>query len=440
MDCEGFDGVALDLVDDDGRRDARAVEDAKRHAEGCTRCAAALRSLRAAREAVRLPPLALPDGLEARILAAARRREREARSGWWQRLDLFISRAGAYAMRPQPAMALVLLLMVGSSLFLLRARPEGLSRVSVTERGVPIPRAAEKGEAAPESAAPAAASAAPAPTAIAQRDEERNVAKMEGARDGRERGGSDTPAPKGAAESDGPSALREFSPAPPRPAEAPPAVAAAPAPPPAAAMGRADAAAAQAAPGVAATATATATATPSADATFSTAMDDYKARRFAEAQRGFDLIVSEGGAQAPLAALYAARSVRYTAGCSAAVNRFDSVANRFTGTSIAAEAMWEGALCYRELGQYDRSRQLYLALRRVAGYRERVDRELAELDQRPAVGGGGARPGVPARAAPAPRPAARPAAEPQNAEFAAPPPHRPASPAPPPNADVERAR
>lgn len=399
MDCERFDGVALDLVDDDGRRDARAAEDAKRHAEGCTRCAAALRSLRAAREAVTLLPLPLPDGLEARILLAARRRERETRSGWWQRLDLFISRAGAYAMRPQPAMALVLLLMVGSSVFLLRARPDGAARVVVTERGVPIPRAAEKGEASDEAqAAPAAAPAptAAAPAAVAQRDDDRAVAKMEGAREAR--GGAAEPAKGAPAEAEERGASRELAAAP-RPADAP----GSPLPPAAAARADAPPVGAAAAPAAA------------ADATFSAAMDDYKARRFAEAQRGFDLIVNEGGAQAPLAALYAARSVRYAGGCSPAVTRFDAVANRFTGTSIATEAMWEGALCYRELGQNDRSRQLFLALRRVAGYRERVDRELAELEQRPAGGpaAGGARPGVPARAAP---PRAAPPAQPANAD------------------------
>jgi TolA-binding protein len=428
MDCEGFDDVALDLVDGDGRRDARALEDAKRHVEGCTRCAASLRALRSAREAVTLPALAVPDGLEARILTAARRRERETRSGWWQRLDLFISRAGAYAMRPQPAMALVLLLMVGSSLFLLRAKPGSSARVVVTERGVPIPQAAEKvDEPPPVAAAPPAtatapapvvaaapaASAAPSPSPLALRDEERAVAKMEGARGGldlqpkdsaaadepsvRSREASREPTPETVRQSEGPVAMGRAAAASPPP----------PAPLPAAAAPRADTA--TAAPGGAAAS--------GADATFSAAMENYKARRFAEAQRGFDLIVSEGGAQAPLAALYAARSVRYNGGCSPAVTRFDSVANRFAGTSIAAEAMWEGALCFRELGQNDRSRQLFLALRRVAGYRERVDRELAELDQRPAGGGvvGGARPAAPARA-----PAAAPRARPPVVDEAAP--------------------
>jgi hypothetical protein len=400
MDCERFDGVALDLVDDDGRRDARAVEDAKRHAEGCTRCAAALRSLRAAREAVSLPLLPVPEGLEARILVAARRRERETRSGWWQRLDLFISRAGAYAMRPQPAMALVLLLMVGSSLLLLRARPDGTARVVVTERGVPIPRANEAesapADARPETASAATATAAPPAVALAQRsDDDRAVAKMESAREQREgaRGG-EAQAPKGAAAQAAPAAEELAAADQARASAAARATDgfAVPAPTPPAAP-----------PAAAARPEAVGAAT-GADATFSAAMEDYKAKRFAEAQRGFDLVVNEGGAQAPLAALYAARSARFTAGCSSAVTRFDSVANRFTGTSIATEAMWEGALCYRELGQSDRSRQLFLALRRVAGYRDRVDRELAELDQRPAGGAvGGGRPGSPARAAPAAR-------------------------------------
>src|SRR5690606_2113150 len=54
-------------------------------------------------------------------------------------LGQLISWAGGHAMRPQAAMAAVLLLMIGSGVFFLRARPEQSvpSRVSVIERGVP---------------------------------------------------------------------------------------------------------------------------------------------------------------------------------------------------------------------------------------------------------------------------------------------------------------
>jgi hypothetical protein len=113
-------------------------------------------------------------------------------------------------------------------------------------------------------------------------------------------------------------------------------------------------------------------------------MDDYKARRFAASVRGFDIVANGGGSNAPMAALHAARATRYSGGCGAALPRFDSIASRYVGTSVAAEATWESANCYREVGQADRARQLFQAMRRVAGYRDRAEREIAALDQREA--------------------------------------------------------
>lgn len=66
--------------------------------------------------------------------------ERQPEDGsWGGTLGRLISWAGGHAMRPQAAMAAVLLLMIGSSVFFLRARPEQSSpaRVNVIERGVP---------------------------------------------------------------------------------------------------------------------------------------------------------------------------------------------------------------------------------------------------------------------------------------------------------------
>jgi hypothetical protein len=54
-----------------------------------------------------------------------------------QRLGRTVSVLSGWAMRPQLTMGALLLLMIGSSLFLLRARPGDRELVHVTERGVP---------------------------------------------------------------------------------------------------------------------------------------------------------------------------------------------------------------------------------------------------------------------------------------------------------------
>ena len=54
-----------------------------------------------------------------------------------QRVNRAVSVLEAYAMRPQPTMAALLLLIIGASLFLVRARPAERDLVQITERGVP---------------------------------------------------------------------------------------------------------------------------------------------------------------------------------------------------------------------------------------------------------------------------------------------------------------
>ena len=82
-----------------------------------------------------------------------------------------------YAMRPQLAMAALLLLAIGSSLIFLRGRPGDRERVQVTERGAPegdsdsvaiLPVPAAEPIAAPEAAKPAASAVAQAPKAEAE--------------------------------------------------------------------------------------------------------------------------------------------------------------------------------------------------------------------------------------------------------------------------------
>jgi TolA-binding protein len=133
VDCEKFDRVMLDLLYDE--LDDITSAAAKRHTEHCTRCRDISAKLRAAREVGALPLVDPPDGLEQRVLLAERRVRAELPAR--QRFGRAISVLAGYAMRPQLAMAALLLLVIGSSLLLLRGRPGEQQNVLVTERGVP---------------------------------------------------------------------------------------------------------------------------------------------------------------------------------------------------------------------------------------------------------------------------------------------------------------
>src|SRR5262245_17952078 len=136
MDCEKFDQIIIDAVYDE--LDELTLAAAKRHADGCQHCQAAWSGLRATRKIGILPLVEAPAGLELHIMQAAREAHRNL--PWPKRVGRAVSWAGSYAMRPQMAMAALLVLMLGSSIIFLRAKPDrrgALGRVSVTERGVP---------------------------------------------------------------------------------------------------------------------------------------------------------------------------------------------------------------------------------------------------------------------------------------------------------------
>src|SRR5258707_8564843 len=136
MDCEKFDQIIIDAVYDE--LDELTLAAAKRHADSCQHCQAAWSGLRATRKIGILPLVEAPAGIETRILKAAREAHRNLPLP--KRLGRAISWAGSYAMRPQMAMAALLVLMLGSSIIFLRSKPDrsgALSRISVTERGVP---------------------------------------------------------------------------------------------------------------------------------------------------------------------------------------------------------------------------------------------------------------------------------------------------------------
>ena len=166
MDCEKFDQHVIDALYDE--LDELTAASMKRHMEGCSRCASAFSGLRATREVAILPLEEPSEELESRILFAASAAQRK--TPWHRKALRALAWAGSHAMRPQLAMAAVFVLVIGSSLLLLRAKPgtTAIGPVSVTERGEPSP---DREEGAAQMAAPAstaqavAAADQPAPPA-----------------------------------------------------------------------------------------------------------------------------------------------------------------------------------------------------------------------------------------------------------------------------------
>ncbi|MCC6214278.1 MAG: zf-HC2 domain-containing protein [Polyangiaceae bacterium] len=180
MDCEKFDRVVLDLLYDE--LDELTTAAARRHMEHCARCRGIGAGLRATRGVGVLPSIEPPPDLRDRILAAERRAKRDLPLR--RRFGRAVSILADYAMRPQVAMAALLLLMIGSSLLFVRARPGERDSVRVTDRG------AQDLEREPVAAAPAA----PLPALAeepARREGRREAA--EGAKAGTESGGEAAP-------------------------------------------------------------------------------------------------------------------------------------------------------------------------------------------------------------------------------------------------------
>lgn len=327
MDCEKFDRVVLDLLY--GELDELTEAAAKRHIEHCSRCKGVSSGLRATREVGALALVDPPEGLELGILEAERRLNEKLPLG--KRLGRGVSILAVYAMRPQLAMAALLLLMIGSSLFFLRARPTGQG-VLVTERGVPetesehvviqplpAPRALPAASAA---AAPKPASAKP--DAVALRDREADKFREPSA------------APAAAAKEESKGAPSD-----------------------------ADAIGAE----------------PAADS-MEAATAAFQSGRYVEAQRRFEEIAARGGGEAPAAALQAVEALRRQGGCPAAAPRYHDVHQRYPDTPAGSEAAWQAGDCYRALGELGRARQSLEALLEVPEYRSRAQAALQELTAR----------------------------------------------------------
>jgi hypothetical protein len=113
------------------------------------------------------------------------------------------------------------------------------------------------------------------------------------------------------------------------------------------------------------------------DAPFAAAQANYRAGRFDDATQEFDALAPND----PNAALWAARSVRESQGCSAAVGRFDRTVRQARQSPPGWDALLEGALCYRQLGDFGTARARLSALLGVDSHKDRARAELARLDQ-----------------------------------------------------------
>lgn len=409
MDCEKYEPLLLDeLYEELDQLTSAAV---KRHVAGCAHCASILSGLAATREAVSLPLVPLPDGLEERILAATREAQKviPIRGPIRVKMSRVLSVAGSWAMRPQTAMAAVFLVMIGTSAFLIRSKNYASqpSVVSVTVAGAPATTATGDGDS--ESLDDKAAAAAHGPTPpIAMRPPPLATAAApfpelaEGASSnayGRDKAKADESSPI--------AALDDMT-AKGAPLPAPTAMNA----------GAVGGAPANVAPGaqaptgdaVASRRAGRAGADSQAQDPMSLGAAAFRGRNFAEATKQYDLAAQSGN---PSAALWAAESTREGQGCAVALGRFDQLARSAAGSYEGNEASLRAARCQIAMGQLDSARERLDRLAQAPSHQQAAQQALGELNQVAArkTGGGGGAAGAAAApkraAAPAPRPAAQ---------------------------------
>lgn len=133
MNSDKFDRIVLDLLY--GELDELTTAAARRHMDQSARARDIFAHFKATRQLSVLPTHAPPPDFEAALMDRERRALAEL--PLHLRAGRLVSMLAGYAMRPQLIMGALLLLMIGSSLMFLRARPGQHSAVQVTERGSP---------------------------------------------------------------------------------------------------------------------------------------------------------------------------------------------------------------------------------------------------------------------------------------------------------------
>lgn len=106
------------------------------------------------------------------------------------------------------------------------------------------------------------------------------------------------------------------------------------------------------------------------------AMAAYNAHNFTAATRSFDALAAQGDENA---ALWAARSVREGNGCASAAGRFDKVMAQAYGTTPGYDATLEGGRCYRLMGSFDLAQARFVRLLTVPAYAQRAQTEISAM-------------------------------------------------------------
>jgi TolA-binding protein len=133
MNSDKFDRIVLDLLY--GELDELTTAAARRHMDQSARARDIFAHFKATRQLSVLPTHAPPPDFEVALMERERRALAEL--PLHLRAGRLVSMLAGYAMRPQLIMGALLLLMIGSSLMFLRARPGQHSAMQVTERGAP---------------------------------------------------------------------------------------------------------------------------------------------------------------------------------------------------------------------------------------------------------------------------------------------------------------
>jgi TolA-binding protein len=116
---------------------------------------------------------------------------------------------------------------------------------------------------------------------------------------------------------------------------------------------------------------------------FDQALQIYRARGYAEAQRLFQRLSRSGHPRAAEASLYAALSTRNIKGCAAALAAFARVSERFPSSLAAHDAVLRAARCQEQLGDVQGARSGYESLLRVPTHARRAQQALSSLAAEP---------------------------------------------------------
>lgn len=338
MDSDKFDRVVFQLLY--GELDELTTRAAHRHMAQSTTAREVFAQYQATRQLSRLPRHAPATNLTEQVLARAAKSVVEVPLP--VRTGRVISTLAGYAMRPQVAMGTLLLLMIGSSLVLLRARPGQHGPVQVTERGAPeldsprvVPIPARRDQAGVLSSS---RTTSPAPRKGSPHTSRSNSARPKGSKASRS---SRTNSKKHAT----PSPSRTtFSALP---------------------LER-NKSRSKALP-------------PQGLSPFEQALEVYRAGRYVEAKRRFETLVRKDAKVAGRAALYAARSVRMSSGCGPAVSHLEKVRTRYPGSRPGHEATWRSAQCLTQTGNVAAAKRNYESLLRIREYSSRAKKALARL-------------------------------------------------------------